>query len=43
MLAVSAPISEVARQANVSRQTIYRIQANPAAARQALDNWNASP
>jgi DNA invertase Pin-like site-specific DNA recombinase len=43
MLAVSAPISEIARQANVSRQTIYRIQANRAAARQALDNWNASP
>jgi putative DNA-invertase from lambdoid prophage Rac len=43
MLAVSAPISEVARQSNVSRQTIYRIQANPVAARQALDNWNATP
>jgi len=43
MLAVSAPISDVARQAKVTRQTIYRIQANPEAARQTLDNWNASP
>jgi putative DNA-invertase from lambdoid prophage Rac len=43
MLGQSAGISVIAKATGLSRQTIYRIQADPVAAEASLSAWNARP
>ena len=42
MLSLGLGTSEIARENNVTRQTVLRIKAEPIAAQEALDRWAAS-
>jgi putative DNA-invertase from lambdoid prophage Rac len=39
MLALSTPVAQIAKETGLSRQTIYRINEDPAASEAALATW----
>jgi hypothetical protein len=39
MLALSTPVAQIAKETGLSRQTIYRINEDPAASEAALTTW----